>query len=87
MILRPYQDVAVSDASKALDDRKNSIVVAPTGAGKTIMLSALIGKRYKKGNRVLVLQHRNELVEQNMMKFSKINWNDKRWVNNNKFLR
>ena len=73
MILRPYQDVAVSDASKALDDRKNTIVVAPTGAGKTIMLSALIGKRYKKGNRVLVLQHRNELVEQNMMKFSKIN--------------
>ena len=73
MILRPYQDVAVSDASKALSDRKNTIVVAPTGAGKTIMLSALVGKRYKKGNRVLVLQHRDELVEQNMIKFSKIN--------------
>jgi len=73
MILRPYQDVAVSDASKALSDRKNTIVVAPTGAGKTIMLSALVGKRYKKGNRILVLQHRDELVEQNMIKFSKIN--------------
>ena len=49
MILRPYQQVAVDDASKALDKHKNTIVVAPTGAGKTIMLSALVGKKYKKG--------------------------------------
>ena len=47
MLLRPYQEAAVSDANKALDERGNTIVVAPTGAGKTIMLSALIGKRHK----------------------------------------
>ncbi len=62
MILRPYQEIAVQDASDALDKHKNTIVVAPTGAGKTIMLSALIGKRYSKGKKVLVLQHRDELV-------------------------
>jgi len=73
MILRPYQKIAVDDASTALNKHKNTIVVAPTGAGKTIMLSALVGKRYKKGKKVLVLQHRDELVRQNRSKFAKVN--------------
>ena len=73
MILRPYQEIAVADACKALDKHGNTIVVAPTGAGKTIMLSALIGKRHKKEKRVLVLQHRDELVDQNRAKFLKVN--------------
>ena len=73
MILRPYQEIAVQDASDALDKHKNTIVVAPTGAGKTIMLSALIGKRYKKGKKILILQHRDELVGQNKNKFSRVN--------------
>ncbi len=73
MILRPYQDVAVNSAIKSLNKHKNTIVVAPTGAGKTIMLSSLIGKMHKENNKVLVLQHRDELVNQNMDKFKKIN--------------
>ena len=73
MILRPYQEVAVSDACNALDKHKNTLVVAPTGAGKTIMLSSLVGKRYKKGKRILVIQHRDELVKQNKEKFEKVN--------------
>lgn len=73
MILRPYQEIAVKDACSALDKYKNTIVVAPTGAGKTIMLSALIGKRYVDGKRILVLQHRDELVDQNRIKFGKVN--------------
>ena len=75
MILRQYQKIAVDDASTALDKHKNTIVVAPTGAGKTIMLSALVGKRFKIGNKVLILQHRDELVRQNRTKFSKVNPN------------
>tara|TARA_R100000808_G_scaffold1584_1_gene7069 strand:- start:11726 stop:13396 length:1671 start_codon:yes stop_codon:yes gene_type:complete len=75
MILRPYQEVAVKDASKALDEYGNTLVVAPTGAGKTIMLSALAGKRHKKGKRTLILQHRDELVSQNNIKFNKVNEN------------
>ena len=73
MILRPYQKVAVSDACTALDKHRNTLVVAPTGAGKTIMLSALVGERHKKGKRVLVIQHRDELVAQNKEKFEKVN--------------
>mgnify|MGYP000123574919 FL=1 len=60
MILRPYQKIAVDDASIALTKHKNTIVVAPTGAGKTIMLSALVGKRYKQGKKILIFQHREE---------------------------
>ena len=73
MILSPYQEIAVDDAATALDKHKNTIVVAPTGAGKTIMLSALVGKRFQVGNKVLVLQHRDELVRQNKTKFSRVN--------------
>ena len=73
MLLRPYQEAAINDACKALDTHKNTIVVAPTGAGKTIMLSALVGKRYENGKKVLVMQHRDELVDQNKSKFERLN--------------
>ena len=73
MLLRPYQEVAIEDAGKALDKHSNTIVVAPTGAGKTIMLSALIKNRYQNNKSVLVLQHRDELVSQNSIKFNKVN--------------
>ena len=73
MLLRPYQEAAVSDACKALDKHGNTIVVAPTGAGKTIMLSALVGERYKDGQKILGMQHRDELVDQNKSKFERIN--------------
>ena len=75
MLLRQYQEVAVNAASDALDKYNNTLVVAPTGAGKTIMLSALVGKRQIKDKNVLVLQHRDELVNQNISKFKKVNPN------------
>ena len=73
MMLRPYQEAAIDDACKSLDKHGNTIIVAPTGAGKTIMLSALVGKRHKDGKKVLVMQHRDELVDQNKAKFERIN--------------
>lgn len=73
MILRGYQEAAINAASDALNKHNNTLVVAPTGAGKTIMLSALVGKRYKSSQNVLVLQHRDELVSQNSNKFHLVN--------------
>ena len=75
MLLRPYQEIAVKSAIDALDKHGNTVVVAPTGAGKTIMLSALIGQRCQTRRNVLVLQHRDELVNQNINKFKRINPN------------
>ena len=73
MLLRPYQEIAVKSAIDALDKHGNTVVVAPTGAGKTIMLSALIGQRCDTRRNVLVLQHRDELVNQNIDKFHRVN--------------
>ena len=38
--LRPYQLKAVEFCTQKLAERKNSLLVAATGAGKTIMLSS-----------------------------------------------
>ena len=73
MLLRSYQEVAINDAADALDKHGNTLVVAPTGAGKTIMLSALVGKRRGVSKDVLILQHRDELVSQNSTKFQRVN--------------
>lgn len=64
MILRPRQQELVDKALHALKSRNNTIAIAPTGAGKTVMLSAVIAEFADR--QVLVLQHRDELVRQNM---------------------
>ena len=70
MILRPYQNRAVTKATKALKKHGNTLTIASTGAGKTVMLAALAGA--VKG-KTLVLQHRQELVQQNSKKFLQVN--------------
>lgn len=70
MILRPYQSRLVSRAVQALERHGNTLAVGATGAGKTLMLSALAGEL---GGKALILQHRQELVQQNMRKFKLMN--------------
>lgn len=71
MILRPRQQVFVDRAHDALTEHGNTLGVAPTGAGKTVMLSAVAGKQIEgtPGRRALILQHRDELVDQNRRTF------------------
>lgn len=71
MILRPYQQRTVTRGKRALEKHGNTVIVAPTGAGKTIMLSALVGA--VKPAKALILQHRDELVSQNLQKFLQVN--------------
>jgi superfamily II DNA or RNA helicase len=75
MILRPRQQELVDRAMTALVNRGNTIAIAPTGAGKTVMLSAIIAQFA--GKNVLVLQHREELVRQNMATCQRMNKNVK----------
>lgn len=70
MILRPRQETFARRCLAALAEHGNTLGVAPTGAGKTVMLSAIAGQH---GGRTLVLQHRDELVRQNRDTFRRVN--------------
>jgi DNA repair protein RadD len=73
MQLRPRQRTFVDKSVAALDERGNTLGVAPTGAGKTVMASAIVGHYVNQGASAMVLQHRDELVDQNRKTFEKIN--------------
>lgn len=72
---RPYQKIAIQASLEQLVERKNTMLIAPTGAGKTIMLSKVIDQLLLViGNkkRVLVLVHRNKINDQNKESFQKL---------------
>jgi superfamily II DNA or RNA helicase len=73
MQLRPRQRVFVDKSVAALEQRGNTLGVAPTGAGKTVMLSATAGAILNQGGSGIILQHRDELVTQNRATFEKVN--------------
>jgi len=74
MILRPKQEVFVERCLAALHGRGNTLGVAPTGSGKTLMLSAVAGRLISGTDaKALVLAHRDELTAQNRDKFARIN--------------
>jgi DNA repair protein RadD len=71
MILRPRQQESVDKAIEALSKFNNTVVVAPTGAGKTVIFSSVI-KQFVDANpnmQVVVIAHRDELTYQNQDKF------------------
>jgi len=70
MILRGYQQTAISKAKTALKNKKNTLLILPTGAGKTVVMSALASEIKGK---TLIVQHRQEVLQQNMAKFKRIN--------------
>ena len=75
MLLRSRQQEFVEKCMVALADNDNTLGVAPTGAGKTIMLSKVIGNFYEQNPnlRACVLAHRDELTAQNEEKFKWVN--------------
>lgn len=73
MQLRPRQQVFCDKSVAALDEHGNTLGVAPTGAGKTVMLSAIVGSYVNRGASAMVLQHRDELVSQNRKTFERVN--------------
>jgi superfamily II DNA or RNA helicase len=69
---RPYQE----EAKEAIliewkKGNRKTLLVLPTGTGKTIVFCKLIEDRVRSGERVLVLAHRGELLDQAADKLSK----------------
>ena len=74
MILRERQKIFVEKCLKVLRERGNTLGVAPTGSGKTVMLSAVVGGILNgNGSKACVLAHRDEITAQNVDKFLKVN--------------
>ncbi len=72
MELRDYQQEARESIQNEWQNGvKKTLLVLPTGCGKTIVFSKVIEDRVKKGERVLVLAHRGELLEQAADKLEK----------------
>ena len=72
MQLRPYQQESREAIQKEWSNGvKKTLLVLPTGCGKTIVFSKVIEDRVKLGERVLVLAHRGELLDQASEKLEK----------------
>lgn len=72
MQLRDYQEEARQSIQQQWQEGvKKTLLVLPTGCGKTIVFSKVIEDRVKLGERVLVLAHRSELLEQAADKLEK----------------
>jgi superfamily II DNA or RNA helicase len=61
--LRPYQLEAINGVRKSWTQFDRSLGVAATGCGKTIIFANIAKERLRRG-RVLVLAHRDELIDQ-----------------------
>lgn len=71
--LRPYQ----SEARQAIEDQwasgvKNTLLVLPTGTGKTVVFSKVVEDQVHQGDRCLIMAHRGELLDQAADKLQKI---------------
>jgi DNA repair protein RadD len=67
--LRPYQERVIDDFEKTVaDGTRKIIIVAPTGAGKTVIAIAIIKQVAARRRGVLVLAHRREIIRQTSQK-------------------
>lgn len=65
MELRPYQEEARQAVEEEWDKgTRRTLLVLPTGCGKTIVFAKVTEDRIRQGSRVLILAHRGELLEQ-----------------------
>lgn len=63
--LRPYQEKLVKDTYQQWDAGKQFVaMVSSTGSGKSMTLTAIVAKERDRGQYVLVLAHRQELITQ-----------------------
>jgi superfamily II DNA or RNA helicase len=65
MVLRPYQNEAVSAIRNEWSQgHQKTLLVLPTGTGKTVVFSKVVEEETKDGSNALILAHRGELLDQ-----------------------
>lgn len=72
MELRPYQQAARESIFEQWDNGiEKTLLVLPTGCGKTIVFAKVAEDCVRRGDRVLIMAHRGELLEQAADKINK----------------
>lgn len=71
MELRPYQQEARAAIENEWQRVDRTLLVLPTGCGKTIVFTAVAADAVRGGGRVLILAHRGELLDQAADKLSR----------------
>ena len=71
MELRPYQQEAKDSVFEQWEKVNKTLVVLPTGCGKTIVFAKVTEECVRRGKRVLILAHRGELLDQASDKVAK----------------
>ena len=65
IVLRNYQSDAIAAIrSKFQSGKRSALLCLPTGAGKTVVFAEIARLTALRGNRTLVIAHRNELIQQ-----------------------
>lgn len=65
IVLRPYQSVIINNLRTAFrTSHRAPLLVAPTGSGKTVCFSYMAATMAAHNKRILILVHREELIEQ-----------------------
>ena len=73
MILRPYQERYIEKVRRAYQAGFQApVVVAPCGAGKSVIIGEIVRRSAQKNNHVLFLVHRKELCDQIEATFEKL---------------
>lgn len=63
--LRPYQEMLIEGSRLEFQSgKKRTCIVAPCGAGKTVIMAYMASQARLKGNRTLFAVHRQELIQQ-----------------------
>lgn len=73
MKLFDYQEKSVNEAIDLLYKNDKILLQANTGAGKTVMFSYISSEFVKNGSKVLILCHREELINQTIHTLDKFN--------------
>ena len=65
IVLRPYQQDVVNEVRKSFaEGYKCPLLVAATGAGKTVMFSYIAKNAAEKNNAIIIAAHRKEIIRQ-----------------------
>lgn len=72
MDLRPYQQEAKDAIFQEWGKVDKTLLVLPTGCGKTVVFAKVTEECVRQGSRVLILAHRGELLQQAADKLNKV---------------